>query len=648
MCGIYFCAGTKLQVYPKIFSEYACENDLPQLGTHQRSIHLFGDELDEIIENDRQCRTRLDQESERKIKIVPKLRQLQLDLNWAKNARNTEECRRIQDLMDSLQQEEKTTQRSYCVDRTLQAVMNRGPDYCLYTCFTNKSIHYLLLSSVLSLRQPFTRQPMVQLGLILQYNGELYDERNFCGNDTKFVFDRLQTAVASVMDGSGGPNRESAILSAVSDLNGEYAFVVTDLVENTVYFGKDSVGKRSLLYFLEANEVVVASVLPNKEDIVECKGGIVYKVDLKSFELSSCDVASTTCSRLGPDLSLSLLDIIDRVNTLNSKLSKACLVRQKTINPLYKDSNTLQIGVLFSGGLDCTVITALLAQNYASEVTPVEIDLLSVGFENPRTGMTPAELPDRILGERSWRELCTLFAATGVSFRFVQVDVSYEQWLCHKQAVQDLIHPTKTEMDLSIAIAFYFACRARDCRALEVSSKPDLSFSFETKQDYTSKAKVLFSGLGADELFGGYSRHEGVFHPLEEESSTIGDLYRTLNSELANDIAIIYQRNLGRDDRAMASWGKELRYPYLDRLVIEYAFEGIEPNLKVKISWQDQVTKKGVKRVKKFERKHVLRELGRKIGLLVASEEPKRAIQFGAKTAKMEIGLSKAKGTDAL
>ncbi|KAL8921268.1 MAG: hypothetical protein Q9208_005796 [Pyrenodesmia sp. 3 TL-2023] len=185
-------------------------------------------------------------------------------------------------------------------------------------------------------------------------------------------------------------------------------------------------------------------------------------------------------------------------------------------------------------------------------------------------------------------------------------------------------------MDLSIACALYFAARGRG------TVQPESS---EDAVPYTTSARVLLSGLGADELFAGYTRHATAF----SRRGLSG-----LSDELKLDYLRLGKRNLGRDDRVISSWGREVRYPYLDEDFLRWALrlpvwekcgfgqssapaslsteEDDEPSLELS--------------------KKVLRLLAWKLGMKSAATMKKRAIQFGARTAKMEAG--KTKGTQIL
>src|SRR4051812_14798293 len=109
-------------------------------------------------------------------------------------------------------------------------------------------------------------------------------------------------------------------------------------------------------------------------------------------------------------------------------------------------------------------------------------------------------------------------------------------------------------MDLLIAYALYFAARGI------CSTESDAN----GETPYTTPARVLLSGLGADELFGGYTRHATAFNR---------NGFPGLLDELELDVNRLGKRNLGRDDRVISHWSREARFPYLDESLVKWAVE---------------------------------------------------------------------------
>lgn len=261
------------------------------------------------------------------------------------------------------------------------------------------------------------------------------------------------------------------------------------------------------------------------------------------------------------------------------------------------------------------------------------IDLLNVSFENPRalkckpsvqTEQDIYNVPDRITGKLGFNELSKLYPDR--EWRFVEINVPYSETLDTKAHILELMHPLETVMDLSIAIAFWFAAKGVGKLYSNQINHTNSSTNLENLDQstnlsyYNSKAKVLLSGLGADEQLGGYSRHRKAFE---------NGGWEKLVNELSFDVSRISTRNLGRDDRIISDHGKEIRFPYLDTAVMGYL-----SSLPIYIKTDPRYTRA-------IGDKILLRQLARELGLSRASVEAKRAVQFGSKTAKMELSAQK-------
>ncbi|KAI3330415.1 asparagine synthase-domain-containing protein [Ustulina deusta] len=543
-----------------------------------------------------------------------------------------------------------------------QALINRGPDHFgqaqrdLPGADADRQLHLYFTSTVLALRgDHVTEQPLEEntaAGSVLCWNGEAWriDSQPVGGNDGEAVFSMLQSSSSSSRQ-----IREAHVLDVLRSIEGPFAFVYYDSAASRVYYGRDRLGRRSLLIKLSGNAdsitlSSIASVPTAGWEEVSSDG--VWSIDLKSCDgipsrFSFQDRRTKhTWLQPGNDEMVSSIGVFNKElpppkHELDFSSPSLQILRHRLIESLKPrvlnvpeppnptSDADVRIAILFSGGLDCTVLARL-----AHELVPIGqgLDLINVAFENPRQVALEAKqphlraldmyegCPDRATGRKAFAELQA--SCPGRYWRFIAVNVSFEEAMAHKTKVLSLIYPHDTEMDLSIAFALYFAARGTgDCYVNQIdwqSSPPIISTS----------ARVLLSGLGADELFGGYSRHEAAFKRRG---------YSGLIDELQLDVSRIGQRNLGRDDRIMAHWGREVRFPYLDEEFVKFA---ITSPVWEKCDFENAFHPAVIDPAKR-----ILRLLADQLDLPIAARQKKKAIQFGSRTAKIESATGRLRGT---
>ena len=130
---------------------------------------------------------------------------------------------------------------------------------------------------------------------------------------------------------------------------------------------------------------------------------------------------------------------------------------------------------------------------------------------------------------------------------------------------------------------------------------------------YTTPARVFLMGMGADEQLCGYSRYRSKFRVGGEEA---------VLADMAKDMARIWYRNLGRDDRCIADHGREARFPFLDECVVH------------RIKQMKLETIADLSLPPGIGDKLILRLVAGRVGISGAAKQVKRAIQFGTRIAK--------------
>lgn len=452
------------------------------------------------------------------------------------------------------------------VKRMLAALEHRGPD----ACGTYQSRGLMSIGNTLLKITGDMPQPLVGKGALV-LNGEIFNFRELAAeqdiitnSDTEVLFALIETKI------KGGEMPANAVFSVLSRVNGDYALAYA--LDNELILARDTLGVKPLFYSLE-------------KEIEKPK--ISFASEKKAFSSRRNQIKSLPPGRVMAfdirdgrfeEKSLTIEPPQERISEEDEASSRLKAALEKAVEMRLTKTS----GIAFSGGIDSTFLAAL-AKSIDSSVS-----LYAVG------------LP----GSHDLDQAQHAAEAAGMRDSLKTRLLSPEEI---EAAIPDVIYSTESTDPMKIAIG--------------------LPLYFVAKTAKKDGKRVLLTGQGADELFGGYSRHEGFL----EQGPEVLD--RAIHSDLENISTI----NLERDDMVTMANSVELRVPFLDKEVIRTGL-AISPELKV------------LKRDGLYIRKYILR---RAADGLLPSEllwKEKKAIQYGTGVQKVldklarDAGFSKKEG----
>jgi len=141
----------------------------------------------------------------------------------------------------------------------------------------------LLLRGSQTVTQPY-RDP--EHSCILCWNGEAWSvgSNPTSGNDTAAMFDLLQSAVDSHEIRRHPTQELDFVIESLATVAGPYAFVFYSSVTGKLYFGRDFLGRRSLLYKVNGDQLTITSVSSGSSgdgDWTEIEADGVYCLDFQ-------------------------------------------------------------------------------------------------------------------------------------------------------------------------------------------------------------------------------------------------------------------------------------------------------------------------------------------------------------------------------
>jgi asparagine synthase (glutamine-hydrolysing) len=451
------------------------------------------------------------------------------------------------------------------VKRMLAALGHRGPDACGTYQAKGLSIGNTLLKITGDMPQPLVgKGALVLNGEIFNFRELAADKGIITDSDTEVLFALMEAKVKE------GENPINAVFSVLSKVNGDYALAYA--LDNELVLARDPVGVKPLFYSQnkekENPKIIFAS---------EKKAFSSQENQIKSFPPGRVMAFDIMNGRL-EEKSLTIEPPQERISEEHEAASHLKAAFEKAVEARL----TKTAGIAFSGGIDSTFLAAL-----AKSIDP-SISLYAVG------------LPNSHALDQAQRAA----EATGMRDSLKTHLLSPEEI---EDAIPNVIYSTESTdpMKIAIGLPLYFVAKT-------------------AKED---GKRVLLTGQGADELFGGYSRHEGFLEQGPE----------VLDREIYSDLKNISTINLERDDMVTMANSIELRVPFLDKEVIQIGL-AIRPELKV------------LKRDGLYIRKYILRKAAD--GLLPSELlwKEKKAIQYGTGVQKVldklarDAGFSKKEG----
>lgn len=371
-------------------------------------------------------------------------------------------------------------------------------------------------------KQPFTS---CDGRLTLEHNGEIYNYKeiknklksahNFVsGSDSEVILHFLEEELS----------RSTTLLQALTNmakvLDGVYSIAIKDHKTGDIALVRDLLGVRQLYYSEDPEQVTFASeqkaiwLLGGNKSVRRVLPGhaviINNKGALKEYRIAE------------PPSTLDSKKVNFRYNTLEHALE---VYKKSLMSSMKKRTEGLErIGIIFSGGID-SVLVAWLAKDMVKEVTcynagtPDSSDIL---FANKVAKDLDLPLKANVITKQSTERM-----------------------------LPKIIHSIEDSDALQVEVA------------LPIYSAMELA-----RKDHI---KVVFSGQGVDEIFGGYPWYPKI---VSREG------YSSLRNHMIEDLLLLYKETLEREDKTTMAHGIEMREPYLDRQIIESAFD-INPRLNV-------------------------------------------------------------------
>ncbi len=489
-------------------------------------------------------------------------------------------------------------QASKLVAKALKVMQNRGKDATNTKQLSETSaIGHNLHAIVGHTEQPIENKAN---NSILVANCEIYNWKQLnkslkkpTKNDAKTLINFLDTLKIT--------KKGLKDITKLEQLDGVYAFAYQR--DNKIVLARDILGVKPLFYTLsktsskqKAAKETSFAFASEKKALIKIGFDEANINELNPRHLLTYNITTstlTTTKRPFFNITKETKDSLNKIKQTTKQLLNQAI--EKRIPNLTNKDKTItkptaqphKIALLFSAGVDSTYIALKLKQNkipFTCYVTAVE--------DKDKT-----KEPEDLINAKKAAKLLDLDLKI--------VKITLKQIPKYLKTIVPLIEDTNV-VKTSVALTFYAAAKA-------------------AKKD---NHKIIFSGLGSEEIFAGYNRH------LQTNKENI-------NKECLSGLRKIYERDLYRDDTITMHNNLELRLPFLDKELTEYALK-IPSKYKIRYIKQTTSKKNNQKSKEKTNQpntqkstitKWILRQVALEEGMPKAfANRKKKAAQYGSRT----------------
>jgi len=404
----------------------------------------------------------------------------------------------------------KNSSRDVMRKRSLEMIKklrHRGPDWSGIFTSNNAILAHerLCVVDVESGKQPIRS---INEDLILTVNGEIYNHKKIRDNSNilyNYTTNSDCEVILSLYKNKG--------INFLNDLSGIFAFALYDVVEDSYLVARDPIGVMPLYVgWDEFNNLVVASEM--KSLVKYCKkiqefppGHYYSSIEKKFVRYYKKDWLE--------------YDSVSKNKTSISKIKNS--LEDAVKNQLMSD---VPFGVLLSGGLDSSVVAALVKKYSQKRVESddkqdawwPQIHSFAIGLENS---------PDLRASRQAAKHIGTIHHE-----KTFTIQEGFD-------AIRDVIYFLETYDVTTIRASTPMYLLARVIRSMGI--------------------KMVLSGEGADEIFGGYLYFHKAPNAKEFHEETVRKLYK------------LHLYDCLRANKSMAAWGVECRVPFLDKNFLDVA-----------------------------------------------------------------------------